>query len=76
MFIFKSIKRELKTRPIMIVGVMKDYNLKMMNLHVSHTLGCSGEFLMIVYYSRIKKGEGQGKNVTLETMIHSKPVKL
>ncbi len=27
------------------------------------------------YYSRIKKGEGQGKNVTLETMMHSKSVK-
>ena len=25
------------------------------------------------YYSRIKKGESQGKNVTLETMMHSKP---
>jgi hypothetical protein len=28
------------------------------------------------YYSRIKKGEGQGRNVTLETMMHSEPVKL
>jgi hypothetical protein len=30
----------------------------------------------MIYYIRIKKGEGQGKNVTLETMMHSKPVKL
>jgi hypothetical protein len=31
---------------------------------------------VMIYYIRIKKGEGQEKNFTLETMMHSKPVKL
>jgi hypothetical protein len=30
--------------------------------------------MILFYYSRIKKGESQGKNVTLETMMHSKTV--
>jgi hypothetical protein len=32
----------------MIVGVMKDKNLNMMNLHASYKLGCSGnEYLFL-----------------------------
>jgi hypothetical protein len=28
----------------MSVGVMKDYNLKVRDLHGSHTLGCEGDW--------------------------------
>jgi hypothetical protein len=36
---FESIKREVKIKPYMSVGVMKDYKLKLRDLRVSHTLG-------------------------------------
>jgi hypothetical protein len=35
---YESIKRELKIRVYMSVGVMKDYKLKLRNLNSSHTL--------------------------------------
>ncbi len=38
---FESIKRELKIKPNMSVGVMKDYELKLRDLHASHTMGWS-----------------------------------
>jgi hypothetical protein len=31
---------------------------------------------MMILLQQNKKGECQGKNVTIETMMHSKPVKL
>jgi hypothetical protein len=39
----------------MSVGVMKDYKLKLRDLRASHTLGLG------FIFSRIKKGEDQGK---------------
>ena len=41
---YESIKRELKISLYMSVGVMKDYKLKLTNLHDSHTLGGSGDW--------------------------------
>ena len=40
---YESIKRELRRRP-MSVGTMKDLKLKLRDLHVSHTLGCVGDW--------------------------------
>jgi hypothetical protein len=38
---YESIKRKIKTKHIWGVGVMKDYNLTLRNLRVSHTLSWS-----------------------------------
>jgi hypothetical protein len=41
---YEEIKRELKRILIHGVGVMRDYNLKLRDLHVSNTLGCVGDW--------------------------------
>ena len=38
---YESLKRELKTKPIYEFGAMKDYKLKLRNLHASHALCCA-----------------------------------
>jgi hypothetical protein len=39
----------------MSVGVMKDYKLKLRNLHVSHTLGWSWFLFYLFYYESRKR---------------------
>ena len=47
---YESIKRNLKTKYIWGVGVMKDYNLTLRNLRASHTIGDS-----VVFYYESRK---------------------
>ncbi len=39
---YEEIKREVN-RILMSVSDTKDYDLKLMDLHASHTLGCAGD---------------------------------
>ncbi len=38
----------------MSIGVMKDLEVKLRDLHDSHTLGYSGDWLSLFYYETIK----------------------
>ena len=66
LFIIKSIKRDLQTRPTydfcLFVGPMKDWKLKLRILHISHTPGSAGRNYFVYFISLLWINKAKSKD--------------